>query len=51
MKGKLDAYMNIEKITNMAHFVRCKIKVWVISPFTINNEPVMVYTYWQDQKN
>jgi hypothetical protein len=43
--------MNIEKITNMAHFTSYERKIRDISPFTINNELVMVYTWWQDHKN
>ena len=44
IKGKQDTYMNIEKITNMAHFVSYERMIRDISPFTINNELVMVYT-------
>lgn len=42
--GKRDTYMNIEEITNMAHFASYERKIRDISPFTINNELVMVYT-------
>lgn len=44
MKGKQDTYMNIEKITNIAHLVSYERKIRDIFPFTINNELVMVYT-------
>ncbi|PON59215.1 hypothetical protein PanWU01x14_161420 [Parasponia andersonii] len=50
-KVMIDTYMNIKKITDMAGLISYERKFWDVSPFTINNEPVMVNTSWQYQKN
>lgn len=40
---KEDAYINIKKIADIPHLIGYIRKIWNISLFTINKEPVMIY--------
>ena len=48
---KEDAHINIKKIVDAPHLISNIRKNWSISLFIIDNEPVMIYTRWQDYKN
>lgn len=46
--SKDDTYINIKKIADMSHLISYIRKVWNKSLFTIDNEPIMIYTWWKD---
>lgn len=48
---KEDAYINIKKIADIPHLISYIRKIRNISLFTVDNEPVMKYTWWEDYKN
>lgn len=48
--GKNHTYRNIEKIEDIAHLISYVRKIWNISLLTIDDELVMIYSRWKDDK-
>lgn len=47
----MDTYIHVEKITDMASLISYKWKFRDVSPLTIDDKLVMVYTSWQHQEH